>query len=115
MSYSTRSGYLKVNGVKKLDRLDKGTATSNGLLVSQLSHEAVVGCRQYDKTWLLICRGLGGNVSDPGAGEFHVRNPIPMKVHRVWGPLHAKLYVVVKRSLPGEVRKLGEEGAVLII
>ncbi|GBM92309.1 hypothetical protein AVEN_35045-1 [Araneus ventricosus] len=43
-----------------------------------------------------------------GAGEFMVRNPIPLKIWRVWGLLHAKSYVVAKHPPVGVARKLGE-------
>ncbi|GBM17978.1 hypothetical protein AVEN_238380-1 [Araneus ventricosus] len=46
-----------------------------------------------------------------GTGEFQVRDPIPLKIRRVWGLLHAAPYVVVKRPPAGVVRKLGEGGA----
>ncbi|GBM70314.1 hypothetical protein AVEN_102652-1 [Araneus ventricosus] len=38
-----------------------------------------------------------------------VRNPIPLKIRRVWGLLHAKSYVVDKRPPVGVARKF-EEG-----
>ncbi|GBN70335.1 hypothetical protein AVEN_217677-1 [Araneus ventricosus] len=37
-----------------------------------------------------------------------VRNPIPPKVRRVWGLLHAKSYLVAKFPPVGVARKLGE-------
>ncbi|GBN17254.1 hypothetical protein AVEN_212951-1 [Araneus ventricosus] len=45
---------------------------------------------------------------DPGTGRSQARNPIPLKIHRVWGPLHAESYVVAKRPPVGVARKLGE-------
>ncbi|GBM56675.1 hypothetical protein AVEN_154225-1 [Araneus ventricosus] len=36
------------------------------------------------------------------------RNTIPLKIRRVWGLLHAKSYVVVKRPPVGVARKFGE-------
>ncbi|GBN94298.1 hypothetical protein AVEN_252974-1 [Araneus ventricosus] len=38
-----------------------------------------------------------------------VSKPIPPKIRRVWGLLHAKLYIVAKRPAVGVARKLGEE------
>ncbi|GBN99462.1 hypothetical protein AVEN_168897-1 [Araneus ventricosus] len=43
-----------------------------------------------------------------GAGGFQVRYPIPLKIHCVWGLLHAKSYVMAKRSPTGVAWKLGE-------
>ncbi|GBM40914.1 hypothetical protein AVEN_234048-1 [Araneus ventricosus] len=34
--------------------------------------------------------------------------PIPLKIRREWGPLHAKSYVVAKRPPVGVTRKFGE-------
>ncbi|GBM35948.1 hypothetical protein AVEN_31401-1 [Araneus ventricosus] len=44
-----------------------------------------------------------------GEGELYVRNPIPLKIRRVVGLLHAKLYAGVKRSPVGVLQKF-EEG-----
>ncbi|GBO04576.1 hypothetical protein AVEN_269662-1 [Araneus ventricosus] len=43
-----------------------------------------------------------------GAGRFQIRNPIPLKIRRVWGLLHVKSYVVRKRPLLGVAWKFGE-------
>ncbi|GBM61719.1 hypothetical protein AVEN_120568-1 [Araneus ventricosus] len=43
-----------------------------------------------------------------GTGGSQVRNPIPLKIRRVWGLLHAKSYVVAKRPPVGVARKFGE-------
>ncbi|GBL74887.1 hypothetical protein AVEN_243725-1 [Araneus ventricosus] len=43
-----------------------------------------------------------------GSGAFQIRNPIPLKIHRVWGLLIAKSCVLVKRPPAGVVRKLGK-------
>ncbi|GBM97121.1 hypothetical protein AVEN_30394-1 [Araneus ventricosus] len=43
-----------------------------------------------------------------GAGGFQVRDPIPLKFRHVWGLLHAKSYVVVKRPPVGVAWKFGE-------
>ncbi|GBN05870.1 Aspartyl/asparaginyl beta-hydroxylase [Araneus ventricosus] len=40
--------------------------------------------------------------------SFQVRNPIPLKIRRVWGLLHVKSYVVVKRPPVGVAWKFGE-------
>ncbi|GBN35364.1 hypothetical protein AVEN_225762-1 [Araneus ventricosus] len=50
-------------------------------------------------------KGRGGLVA---GSRFQVRNPIPLKIHRVWGPLHAKSYVVAKRPPVGVTWKFGE-------
>ncbi|GBM53665.1 hypothetical protein AVEN_51506-1 [Araneus ventricosus] len=42
------------------------------------------------------------------AGGFKVRNPIPLKIRRVLGLLHAKSYVRGQTSFVGVVRKFGE-------
>ncbi|GBO37443.1 hypothetical protein AVEN_161633-1 [Araneus ventricosus] len=42
-------------------------------------------------------------------GDSQVQNPIPLKIRRVWGLLHAKSYVVAKRPNVGVARKLAEE------
>ncbi|GBL97477.1 hypothetical protein AVEN_162939-1 [Araneus ventricosus] len=52
--------------------------------------------KQY--IFLVCTRGRGGLV----------QNPIPQKIRRVWGLLHAKSYVVAKRPPVGVARKLGE-------
>ncbi|GBL74494.1 hypothetical protein AVEN_188871-1 [Araneus ventricosus] len=41
-------------------------------------------------------------------GGLKVRNPIPPKIRRVWGLLHAKPYIVAKRPPVGVARKFGE-------
>ncbi|GBM38627.1 hypothetical protein AVEN_37432-1 [Araneus ventricosus] len=46
-----------------------------------------------------------------GAGGFQVRNPIPLKIRRVWGLLHAKSYVVAKRPPVGVSWKFREGSA----
>ncbi|GBN62128.1 hypothetical protein AVEN_188457-1 [Araneus ventricosus] len=46
-----------------------------------------------------------------GTGGSQVRNPIPLKIRRVWGLLHAKSYVVAKRPPVGVAWKFGEGGA----
>ncbi|GBL77177.1 hypothetical protein AVEN_12800-1 [Araneus ventricosus] len=43
-----------------------------------------------------------------GAIGFQVRDPISMKIRRVWGLLHVKSYVLAKRPPVGVVRKFGE-------
>ncbi|GBM31184.1 hypothetical protein AVEN_242600-1 [Araneus ventricosus] len=59
---------------------------------------------------------------DTGRGDLVVRsrprdrrpqaqNPIPPKIRRVWGQLHAKSYVVAKRPPAGVAWKFGEGGA----
>ncbi|GBN65780.1 hypothetical protein AVEN_17838-1 [Araneus ventricosus] len=55
-------------------------------------------------------KGRGGLVVRPrlGAGGFQIRHPIPLKIRRVWGPLHAKSYVAAKRSPAAVARKFGE-------
>ncbi|GBL98198.1 hypothetical protein AVEN_268283-1 [Araneus ventricosus] len=42
------------------------------------------------------------------SGKVQARNPIPLKIRRAWGPLHAKSYVVAKRPPAGVAWKLGE-------
>ncbi|GBM14061.1 hypothetical protein AVEN_209951-1 [Araneus ventricosus] len=48
-----------------------------------------------------------------------VRNPIPLKIRRVWDLLHAKSCVVAKRPPAGVARKFGKggvsSGVVLVI
>ncbi|GBN99745.1 hypothetical protein AVEN_45548-1 [Araneus ventricosus] len=39
---------------------------------------------------------------------LQVRNPIPLKIRRVWGLLRAKSYVAAKRPPVGVVRNFGE-------
>ncbi|GBN11349.1 hypothetical protein AVEN_159131-1 [Araneus ventricosus] len=41
-----------------------------------------------------------------GAGGFQARNPIPLKIRRVWDLLHAKSCIVVKRPPVGLVQKI---------
>ncbi|GBM20786.1 hypothetical protein AVEN_108239-1 [Araneus ventricosus] len=53
----------------------------------------------------LRSRWPSGNV---WTGGSQVRNPIPLKIRRVWGLLHAKSYVVAKRPPVGVARKFGE-------
>ncbi|GBO38663.1 hypothetical protein AVEN_78896-1 [Araneus ventricosus] len=62
----------------------------------------------------VLLEGIGGLVvrSRLGAGGFLFRNPILLKIRRVWGLLHAKSYVETKRHLVGLVRKFGEESAI---
>ncbi|GBM44015.1 hypothetical protein AVEN_218161-1 [Araneus ventricosus] len=43
-----------------------------------------------------------------GTGGSQVRNPIPLKIRRVWDQLHAKSYVVANRRPVGVAWKLGE-------
>ncbi|GBN40174.1 hypothetical protein AVEN_159704-1 [Araneus ventricosus] len=58
---------------------------------------------------LTVPRWPSGSVSAClGAGGFQVRNPIPLKIRRVWGLLYAKSYVVAKRPPVGVAWKLGE-------
>ncbi|GBL90991.1 hypothetical protein AVEN_184387-1 [Araneus ventricosus] len=52
-------------------------------------------------------RWPSGKVSALGP-RFQVRNPIPLKIRRVWGLLHAKSYVVAKRPPVGVAWKFGE-------
>ncbi|GBM30764.1 hypothetical protein AVEN_30585-1 [Araneus ventricosus] len=47
-------------------------------------------------------------VLSSGPEKLHVLNPIPLKIRRVWGPFHAKSYVVAKRPPIGVARKFGE-------
>ncbi|GBM37268.1 hypothetical protein AVEN_244950-1 [Araneus ventricosus] len=53
-------------------------------------------------------RWPSGRDSALGAGGFQVRDPIPLKIRRVGGPLHAKSYLVAKRHPAGVARKFGE-------
>ncbi|GBN24100.1 hypothetical protein AVEN_4056-1 [Araneus ventricosus] len=52
-------------------------------------------------------RGRGGLVvrSQPRDRKVEARNPIPLKIRCVWGPLHAKSYVVAKRPPAGVAQK----------
>ncbi|GBM26536.1 hypothetical protein AVEN_245261-1 [Araneus ventricosus] len=54
--------------------------------------------------------GHGGLVvrSRPRTGESQVRDPIPLKIRRVWGLLHTKSYVLAKHPPVGVARKFGE-------
>ncbi|GBM68736.1 hypothetical protein AVEN_263562-1 [Araneus ventricosus] len=54
--------------------------------------------------------GRGGLVvrSRPRGRSVEARNPIPPKIHRVWGRLQAKSYIVAKRPPVGVARKFGE-------
>ncbi|GBN57044.1 hypothetical protein AVEN_44338-1 [Araneus ventricosus] len=54
---------------------------------------------------------IQGSALGAQAGGSQVRNPIPLKIRRVWGLLHAKSYVVAKRPPVGVARKFGEGGA----
>ncbi|GBM55721.1 hypothetical protein AVEN_196616-1 [Araneus ventricosus] len=45
---------------------------------------------------------------DIEAGRFQVRNPILLKIRRVWGLLHVKSYVEAKRPPVGVAWKFGE-------
>ncbi|GBM53120.1 hypothetical protein AVEN_130773-1 [Araneus ventricosus] len=58
----------------------------------------------------IVCllRCPSGKVSALGPEGFHVRNPVPLKIRRVWGLLHVKSYVVVKRPPVGVAWKFGE-------
>ncbi|GBM30663.1 hypothetical protein AVEN_203326-1 [Araneus ventricosus] len=56
------------------------------------------------QTKIAIWEGLGS-----GAGGLRVRNPIPLKLRRVWGLLHVKSYVAAKRPPVGVAWKF-EEG-----
>ncbi|GBN90772.1 hypothetical protein AVEN_94199-1 [Araneus ventricosus] len=42
------------------------------------------------------------------SGKVQVRNPIPLKIRRVWGLLRAKSYLVAKRPPVGAAWKFGE-------
>ncbi|GBM03249.1 hypothetical protein AVEN_129108-1 [Araneus ventricosus] len=53
-------------------------------------------------------RRPSGRVLGFGAGGFQVRNSIPLEISLVWGPLHAKSYVVAKRPPVGEAWNVGE-------
>ncbi|GBL83992.1 hypothetical protein AVEN_23495-1 [Araneus ventricosus] len=53
-------------------------------------------------------RWPSGKVSALGTAGFQVRNPIPLKIRRVWGLLHVKSYVVVKRPPVGVAWNFGE-------
>ncbi|GBL87373.1 hypothetical protein AVEN_118326-1 [Araneus ventricosus] len=53
-------------------------------------------------------RGRGGLVVRSRLWGRRVRDPIPLKILRVWDLLYAKSYVVAKRSPVGVVRKFGE-------
>ncbi|GBM59746.1 hypothetical protein AVEN_110019-1 [Araneus ventricosus] len=46
-------------------------------------------------------RSRGGLVARSRPRDQRVRNPIPLKIRRVWSLLHAKSYVVVKRPPVG--------------
>ncbi|GBM17255.1 hypothetical protein AVEN_223794-1 [Araneus ventricosus] len=46
--------------------------------------------------------------SRPWGRELQVRNPIPLKIRRVWDLLHAKSYVVAKRPPVGVAWKFSE-------
>ncbi|GBM32202.1 hypothetical protein AVEN_131594-1 [Araneus ventricosus] len=76
-----------------------------GALVSWIQNEKVLDLRP-DST-----EGRGGLVvrSRLWGGGLQVRNPIPLKIRRVWGLLHAKSYVVAKRPPVGVAWKFGEE------
>ncbi|GBM06101.1 hypothetical protein AVEN_265164-1 [Araneus ventricosus] len=52
-------------------------------------------------------RWPSGKVSTAGP-QSQVRNPIPLKIRRVWSLLHDKSYVVAKRPPVGVTRKFGE-------
>ncbi|GBM35990.1 hypothetical protein AVEN_78087-1 [Araneus ventricosus] len=67
-------------------------------------------CQKCTFKTSLLHGGRGGLVvrSRFGAGGFKVRNPIPLKIRRVWGLLHAKPYVSAKRPPVGVAYKLGE-------
>ncbi|GBM62291.1 hypothetical protein AVEN_113329-1 [Araneus ventricosus] len=87
------------------------------------------GFRDYHFWTILHRKGVSGNESYERISEvlwgrrylvvksrlwgrrFQIRNPIPLKIRRVWGLLHAKSYVVVKRPPVGVVRKFGERVA----
>ncbi|GBN82796.1 hypothetical protein AVEN_206968-1 [Araneus ventricosus] len=43
-----------------------------------------------------------------GVRGFHIRNPIPLKIRRVWSLLHVKSYVLAKPAPPGVVGKFQE-------
>ncbi|GBN96572.1 hypothetical protein AVEN_180189-1 [Araneus ventricosus] len=64
-------------------------------------------------------RWPSGKVPTSGPEGRRFRNPIPPKIRRVWGLLHAKPYAVAKRPPVGVARKLGEgcasPGVVLVI
>ncbi|GBM65278.1 hypothetical protein AVEN_193812-1 [Araneus ventricosus] len=62
----------------------------------------------YGKAAVAKWQGL-----DPGTGGSQARNPIPLKIRRVWGLLHAKSYIVAKRPPVGVARKFGEGGCQL--
>ncbi|GBM22521.1 hypothetical protein AVEN_160058-1 [Araneus ventricosus] len=53
-------------------------------------------------------RWPSGKILSFGAGGFQVRNSIPLDISCVWGPLHAKSYVVAKRPPVGEAWNVGE-------
>ncbi|GBN35996.1 hypothetical protein AVEN_86954-1 [Araneus ventricosus] len=58
-----------------------------------------------------VClEGRGGLVARPRPRDrrSQARSPIPLKIRRVWGLLHAKSYVVAKRPPVGVAQKLGE-------
>ncbi|GBM67268.1 hypothetical protein AVEN_190090-1 [Araneus ventricosus] len=46
---------------------------------------------------------------DLKTGGSQIRNPIPLKIRRVWGLLHAKSYVVAKHPPVGVARHFEEE------
>ncbi|GBL72346.1 hypothetical protein AVEN_115286-1 [Araneus ventricosus] len=59
--------------------------------------------------WFSFVKGPrwpSGKALASGSGPL-ARNPIPPKIRRVWGPLHAKSYAVAKRPPAGAARKLG--------
>ncbi|GBN61485.1 hypothetical protein AVEN_151852-1, partial [Araneus ventricosus] len=56
----------------------------------------------------LLEGGRGGLMVRPWGRGFQARNPIPLKIRRVWGLLNAKSYVVVKRPPAGVAWKFGE-------
>ncbi|GBM14824.1 hypothetical protein AVEN_255883-1 [Araneus ventricosus] len=88
-----------------MDKLKKIFLTSSNSYcrVRKILSVTGVNCIIQDK-------GRNGLVLTSRMG-FQVRNPIKLKICRVWGLLQAKLYAVDKRPPSDVMRKLGEGDA----
>ncbi|GBN67711.1 hypothetical protein AVEN_134088-1 [Araneus ventricosus] len=56
----------------------------------------------------IVIKGRSGLVVRSRLWGRRVRDPIPLKIRRVWGLLHAKSHVVAKRLPVGVAWKFGE-------
>ncbi|GBM47865.1 hypothetical protein AVEN_91848-1 [Araneus ventricosus] len=85
------------------------TEEKSAVSIHNHRHKGTIGSAPFP-TFSYAYAGRGSLVarSRLWGRRFQARNPIPLKIRRVWGLLHAKSYVVAKRPPVGVAWKFGE-------